>query len=315
VKGNGKKSVLFAGALVFAVVLVSVLGQFIMPCDPQKTDLSISLLSPNSAFWFGTDKLGRCIFSRILAGAPNTVLSAVIVTAASFAIGTFLGITAAYFGKLYEKVVMTATTLFQAFPKFILIVALAGIMGTGLKNSIIALTLVYWVPYARVSRSLVLEIKHIDYIKAAQICGAGPMAVLFRYILPNIAAPLIVECMLDIGGVILSLASLSYLGLGSAKPAIEWGSMMSEAKQVMLQAPWGIIFPGIAIFIVVSAFNYFGEKLGESFYSDRRKTADTVNKGRCLNRPEPDEPGSSLKNRSAKMFGGDECQDRKTPVK
>ncbi len=257
---------MFAGIFVAAVLLVSVVGQFITPNNPQETKLAHSLLAPNAAYWLGTDKLGRCVRSRILAGAPNTVFSALFVSVASFAIGAFLGTTAAFHGGTYEKLVMSVTSLFQAFPKFVLIVALAGVLGAGLKNSIVALVLVCWVPYTRVSRSLVLEIKNNDYVKAAQICGAPPVTVLCRYILPNIVGPLLVMCMLDVGSVILSLASLPYLGLGSAKPAIEWGSMMSEAKQSMLQAPWGVIFPGIAIFIIVSAFNLFAEKLSESFY-------------------------------------------------
>jgi peptide/nickel transport system permease protein len=266
---KGKKALIFAAAFVAAVLLVSVIGQFYTPHDPNKTMLSMSLLSPSSEYPLGTDKLGRDILSRILSGASNTVFSALVVTVVSFSIGTLLGITAGFFGKRYEKVIMAGTTLFQAFPQFVLVVALAGIMGNSLRNSIIALIIVSWVPYARVSRSLVLCMKSSDYIKAAQMCGAGRLPILTKYILPNVVGPIIVTAMLDICNVILSLAALSYLGLGAAKPAIEWGTMMSEAKQTMLQAPWGIIFPGIAIFIVVTAFNYLGEKIGESLNEKR----------------------------------------------
>ena len=261
------KLLVYSALFVIAILLVSFLGQYIAPYDPTLTDLGNTMKTPNSHNWFGTDKLGRDIFSRILAGAPTTVYSALLVTLCSFGIGTFLGITAAYFGKTYEKAVMSFTTLFQAFPKFALIVTLAGLLGSSLKNSVIALILVCWVPYVRISRSLVLTVKDCEYVRAAQICGAGRMRILLFYILPNVIEPLIVTSMLEISGAILNLASLSYLGLGTPSPAIEWGSMISEAKATMLQAPWSVIIPGIAIFIVVSAFNYFGEKLSEAIYN------------------------------------------------
>ncbi len=266
---SSKKKICLGIIFLLAILVITLIGQIYTPYDPNRTQLSASLVSPCKEFIFGTDKLGRDIFSRLLAGMANTVFAAIIVNIFSFIIGAFLGILSGYTGGRLEKLIMVFTTLLQAFPQFVLIVTLAGIMGSSLKNSIIALIIVSWIPYARVSRSLVISIKNSDYIKSAYMCGANQLTIFIKYILPNISGPLLVTAMIDIGNVILSLAALSYLGLGAAKPAIEWGSMMSEAKQTMLYAPWSIAFPGIAIFIVVFVFNFLGEGIAEALNKSR----------------------------------------------
>lgn len=263
---KAKRGLIVAAIFVTCVILVALFGSMMTLHNPTETDLSKSLLAPSSMYPFGTDKLGRCIYSRIMAGAANTILSSLFVALLSMVFGTVLGSSAALIGGKYETAVMAVTSVTQSFPKFILIVALAGILGNSLRNSIIALFSVFWVNYARLSRSLVLDLKNSDYVRAARICGAGVFRIIRTHILPAIIGPLIVTCMLDICTVVLDLSALSYLGLGAAKPAIEWGSMMSEAKQTMRFAPWGILFPGIMVFVVVSAFNYFGEKIGEMIY-------------------------------------------------
>lgn len=265
-KRKTKTGFIVAAAFVACVILVALCGAVLELHNPTETDLARSLLSPSAEYPFGTDKLGRCIYSRIMAGAANTVFSSLLVAMISMVIGTVLGASAALIGGKYESCVMAVTSVTQSFPKFILIVALAGVLGNSLRNSIIALISVFWVNYARLSRSMVLDLKNADYVKAARISGAGVFRIIRTHILPAIIGPLLVTCMLDICTVVLDLSALSYLGLGAAKPAIEWGSMMSEAKQTMRFAPWGILFPGLMIFIVVSAFNYFGEKIGEMIY-------------------------------------------------
>ena len=263
---KSKKILIYCTVFLLCILTVSVLGHFIAPHDAFMTDLKNVLKAPGTDNFFGTDKLGRDILSRILEGAPMTIFSSLAVVGASFVVGVLLGAAAGVFGGITEKIIISATTVFQAFPKFILIVAMAGVLGSGLRNCLLALFIVSWVPYVRVSRSLVISMRNSNYIKAARLCGAGRSSLLLKYIIPNIIEPLIVISVIDIGGVILNMASLSYLGLGVGSPSVEWGSMISEAKDTMLQAPWGIIFPGIAIFIVVTAFNVFGEKLGEYLY-------------------------------------------------
>ena len=154
-----------------------------------------------------------------------------------------------------------ASPVFQAFPNFILAVAVAGMLGTGLKNSVLALGAVYWITYAKLSRSLVLSIRDSEYIRAAKICGAGPTAIIFKYILPNMVSPLIVTAALDVSSFILSMAGLSFLGLGPSRPTAEWGATMSEAKTFIQQAPWCIVFPGLALLVTVVIFNLLGDAL------------------------------------------------------
>ena len=156
---------------------------------------------------------------------------------------------------------MKITLVFQAFPNFILAVAVAGMLGTGLKNSVLALGAVYWITYAKLSRSLVLSIIDSEYIRAAKICGAGPTAIIFKYILPNMVSPLIVTAALDVSSFILSMAGLSFLGLGPSRPTAEWGATMSEAKTFIQQAPWCIVFPGLALLVTVVIFNLLGDAL------------------------------------------------------
>lgn len=261
---TNKKKLYIMVFIVFIIILVAIFGKYMAPHDPFKTDLANSLRNPCKEYIFGTDKMGRCIACRILAGASSSIFSALTVVGIVFVVGTLLGVISGFFGGIYDKVLMKITLVFQAFPSFILAVTVAGTLGVGIRNSIISLVLVYWTTYARLSRSMVLNMKESTYIRAAKMCGASKFHIIFKYIIPNLIGPLIVTAMLDIGNVILSMAGLSYLGLGAAKPSAEWGSMMCEAKQTMQQTPWGLVFPGLAIFIVVIAFNMLGDKIRDT---------------------------------------------------
>lgn len=156
---------------------------------------------------------------------------------------------------------MKITLIFQAFPSFILAVAIAGILGNGVINGVLSLCAVYWTTYCRLARSLTVSLREIPYMKAAKVCGAGKPAILFRYILPNVMPSLLVTAALDVGSVILSMAGLSFLGLGAVRPTAEWGAVMSEAKDYLQTAPWIIVFNGIALFVVVTVFNLLGDSL------------------------------------------------------
>lgn len=173
-------------------------------------------------------------------------------------------------GGLFDTVLMKITVIFQAFPGFILAICVAAMLGNGLKNGILLLSLVYWTIYARLGRSLVISMKGETYIKAAKMCGASNGAIMLRYVVPNVVAPVIVTATLDVSNVILSMAGLSFLGLGAERPTAEWGAMMSEARNFLQTGPWGILCPGIALFIVVFLFNRFGDIISDMINDGRK---------------------------------------------
>ncbi|RAU98680.1 nickel ABC transporter permease subunit NikC [Paenibacillus sp. YN15] len=237
------------------------MGSIIAPHDPYKTNLLLAHLSPSRQFPFGTDHLGRCVLSRILSGASISVFSAIAVVLIASLIGVALGVIAGYAGGFIDSFIMRITTIFQAFPYFLMAVAVAGMLGIGLFNGMLSLIAVFWTSYARLGRSLILGIKDEAYVKAARICGAGGHHIILKYMLPNIGSPLLVKGILDISAVVLSMAGLSFLGLGAQRPTAEWGAMMSEAKNYLQTAPWVVVFTGLALFIVVVGFNYLGDSL------------------------------------------------------
>lgn len=246
--------ILLALFLVFIIV-----GKYFVPNDPYRADLSVAMQGPSAAYSFGTDNLGRCILSRIMIGGTASVYSAMLVVVIVFLIGTVTGTVAGYMGGVTDQVLMKITTIFQAFPSFILAVAVAGMLGPGLENAMISLSVMYWTTYTRLARSLVLSVKEETFICAAKMCGAKRRHILFRHIFPNIVSPLLVTATLDIGNVILSMAGLSFLGLGVQAPMAEWGLMISNGKAFIQTAPWCAFFPSIALFAVVILFNLTGD--------------------------------------------------------
>lgn len=257
-----KKTKLKAAAMVTLLLLFLLLvlfGKHLAPNDPYASSLMETNLSPSAKYPFGTDNMGRCILSRILEGAVASVYTSLAVVVIVFVLGTTVGLLAGYGGGWIDQVLMKITMIFQAFPSFILAVAIAGMLGPGLKNAMISLTAMYWTSYARLARSLVLQVKNETYIRAAIMCGAKRRHILFRHIFPNIISPLMITAVLDISNVILSMSGLSFLGLGVQAPQAEWGLMISNGRQYLQTAPWAIIFPSIAIFISVILFNLTGD--------------------------------------------------------
>lgn len=260
-----KKMIRLRLAVLSAACLVILAGawfvRYLIPHEPFKTNVRQAFLAPCHEFIFGTDQLGRCVACRILYGAATSLYAAVLAVIAVFIIGTTVGVIAAYAGGIVDKILMKITLVFQAFPNFILAVAVAGMLGSGIRNSVLALCAVYWITYARLARSLVLSMRESEYIRAARICGAGPVSVIVRYILPNMISPLVVTAALDVGSFILSMSGLSFLGPGPSRPTAEWGATMSEARTFIQQAPWCIVFPGLALLVVVVLFNLLGDAL------------------------------------------------------
>lgn len=256
------KSFCFFAVLALLIVLAAVFAPVITGgVDPAKGALKEALRAPSAAHIFGTDKLGRDIFVRVIYGARTSLSSAFAVVGIIFVLGTVLGVLAGYFGGWVDTIIMRIADMMVAFPGMVFAMAIAGILGASVKNAVIAVSLVSWTKYARLARSLVLKIRGRDYVAAAVVTGSKTPYILSKYMLPNVIPTLVITAATDIGGMMLELAGLSFLGFGAKAPIPEWGLMLNEGRQFLTNAPWMMIFPGLAIFIVVVVFNLLGDTL------------------------------------------------------
>ena len=244
--------------LLFTTALAAPL---IAPYNPVDATLQNAFQPPSAEHLFGTDKLGRDCFSRILYGAKYSLTSVLALVTSVFIIGTSLGVISGYFGGKIDIVIMRISDIMISFPGMILAIAVAGIMGGSLTNAIIALTIVSWTKYARLARSLVLKIKKRDFIEAAIINGGKPTHILWTHIAPNILPLMIITAATDIGSMMLELAGLSFLGFGAQPPTPEWGLMLNEGRQQLQTAPWLMLYPGLAILVTVVILNLWGDSL------------------------------------------------------
>ena len=244
-------TLIFAFFALFASVLA--------PFDPLESHYADMLKPPNSTYLFGTDQLGRDLFSRILYGGKSSLLIACAVTAIISTVGILIGAIAGFTGGFFDNVLMRFSDMLMAFPGYIFTIALVSFIGIGLPNMILAMSLTGWTYYARISRSLVLSVKNNVYIEQARLGGASRIRILLYYIIPNVLPSLLVNIFQDIGGKLLTISGLSLLGLGSPPPAPEWGFMLSEGKNYMYSAPWMLIFPGLVILVSVVIFNLLGD--------------------------------------------------------
>lgn len=258
---QNKTFVIFA-ALAILIILTAIFAPLVTGgADPVKGSLADALLPPSKEHIFGTDKMGRDIFTRVIYGARVSLSSTFAVVALILAVGTIAGIAAGYFGGWVDAVIMRIADMMLAFPGLVLALAVAGIMGASIKNAIIAIVVVSWTKYARLSRSLVLKIRKCDYVSAAVVSGSRTSHILFHYMLPNALPTLLITAATDIGSMMLELAAMSFLGFGALPPAPEWGYMLNEGRACMQTAPWMMIFPGLAIFVVVVVFNMLGDSV------------------------------------------------------
>lgn len=253
----------FAVSSFFVLLLIAVAlaAPLIAPYDPLEAVMQNAYLPPSAEHLFGTDKLGRDNFSRILYGASYSLSSVLLLVTIIFAVGTTLGVLAGYYGGKVDIVIMRISDMMISFPGMILAIAVAGILGGSLINAIIALTIVTWTKYARLARSMVLKIKKRDFVEAAIVNGGTSTHILWKHILPNILPLMVITAASDIGAMMMELAGLSFLGFGSQPPAPEWGLMLNEGRQQLQTAPWLMIFPGLAIFVTVVIFNLWGDAL------------------------------------------------------
>lgn len=258
-----RKNPLFIAYAVLAlvIILIAVFAPLIATHDPYAAVLENAVQPPSAKHWFGTDKMGRDLFSRVIYGARTSLTAAISLVAIIVVAGTFFGIIAGYFGGILDAVIMRVSDMMISFPGMVLAIAVAGILGANIKNAVIAIAIVSWTKYARLARSLVLKIRNRDYVAAAQVTGSKTAYILWKYMLPNALPTIVITGATDIGSMMLEIAGLSFLGFGAQSPAAEWGLMLNEGRAFMTAAPWLMIFPGLAIFITVVVFNLLGDKL------------------------------------------------------
>lgn len=251
--------------IVGIVVLAAVLAPLVDPYDPRlDSDLSVARQPPSIRHIFGTDRLGRDILRRIVHGARLSLSVGIVAVLVAGSIGTILGLVSGYFGGTTDMVIMRLMDILMAFPSMLLAIAIVAARGTGLFNTVIAISVVGIPGYARLVRSMVLSIREREYIEAARMVGVRDLRIIFRHVFPNSIAPVIVSATLGIGSAILTAAALGFLGLGAQPPAPEWGAMIGEGVPFLRQSPHLVFFPGMAIMLSVLGFNLLGDGLRDA---------------------------------------------------
>jgi peptide/nickel transport system permease protein len=254
--------------IIVLFILMAVFAYQIAPYPEEgagKTHAANTLLPPSAEHWFGADKLGRDILSRIIMGARPALIIPIGVVLFAVLLGAPLGALAGYKGGWLDEVIMRITDLFLAFPSLLLAMAIASALGRGLDKAAIALVVSWWPWYTRIARGVAVGLKERYFVEAAQAIGVSDAVIIFRHILPNTISPILVQATVDLGTVILAMGGLAFLGLGTQPPSPDWGLMVSDGRTYMLNQWWIATFPGLAIFIVVLAFNMLGDTLRDIF--------------------------------------------------
>lgn len=258
-----KKNKLFSfyTFLVILVFIIAFLAPILATHDPYESNMTNVLQMPSAEHILGTDKLGRDTYSRIIYGTQTSLFMTVCLVILTAVIGSTVGILSGYFGGKVEMVLMRLADMMLSFPGVVLAIAIAGILGGNIVNTILALVVVSWAKYARLVRSLVIKLRNNDFITAARVNGTTTLNILWRHIIPNILPMVVITGAMDIGTMMMEIAGLSFLGFGAQPPTPEWGLMLNEGRQYIQTAPWLMIYPGVAIFIVVAIFNLWGDSL------------------------------------------------------
>lgn len=256
-------SILVAGSIVGAWILLALFAPVVAPYDPTAVDIANALKAPSAAHWFGTDQVGRDVLSRVIHGARIDLLMCLAGVLPPLLIGTTVGLLSGYYGGVVDTLLMRLYDLTAAFPFFVLVLAIVGVLGPGLLNFFIALTLVGWVTYARLVRAEVMAIRDSEYVQAAQCLGYPDRAVLLRHVLPNAFGPVIAYAVSDAVLVMLAGASFGFLGMGAQPPLAEWGVMISDGSRYIRQAWWICTFPGLAAISLGLGLAFLGDGLGQ----------------------------------------------------
>lgn len=259
---------LVSTVVIILFIFIAIFAYQIAPYPEEgagKTHASNSLLPPSPEHWFGTDKLGRDVLSRVIIGTRPALIIPIVVVMFAVLIGAPLGALAGYKGGWLDETIMRVTDLFLAFPSLLLAMAIASALGRGIDKAAIALIISWWPWYTRISRGVAVGLRERYFIEAAQAAGVSDSVIIFRHILPNTLSPIMVQATVDMGTVILAMGGLAFLGLGTQPPSPDWGLMVSEGRTYILDQWWIATFPGMAIFIVVLAFNLVGDTLRDIF--------------------------------------------------
>lgn len=260
-----QKKVFFSFLIILFVVIIGIAAPWIVPHDPNEPYFDALLQPPSAEHWLGTDNLGRDTFSRLVYGTRVTLQVATIAVTITLVVGTIIGILAGYIGGMIDNILMRIMDVLLAMPSIILAMAIVAILGPSLTNAMIAVGVSSIPSFARLTRSATLSIKSLTYVEASQAIGTSHVRIIFKQILPNIMSTILVYASLNVGIAILDTAALSFIGLGAQPPTAEWGAMLSDGRDYITQAWWLVTFPGIAITIVVFAFNIFGDGLRDIF--------------------------------------------------
>ena len=241
------------------LVLLAIVAPALCPNDPNATSALDMNRAPCAEFPFGTDRYGRCVCSRVLMGARTSISSALALVAVTFALGTLLGTLAGYYGGVADALVMRLTDVLLSFPQMVLAIAVAGILGGGMLNAMLAMGVSGWTLYARLARAQTLSLKREAYVSAARLSGCGDAQIMLRTILPNMLGPLVVNATTQIGVMMIGIAGLSFLGIGVQEPQAEWGSMINASRAYIQLAPWAVLAPALATVVTVMVFNCLGD--------------------------------------------------------
>ena len=258
------KGAVFGLGVFGLIVLSSLFAEQLMPHDPIEPDFMALMEPPSARYWLGTDSLGRDILSRIIFGTRIALIVGILAVLLAMTVGVLLGLIAGYYGGVVDSVIMRIMDGLFAFPTLILAIALMAILGLGLVTIIVAVAVGLIAPFARVTRGDVLGIREEAYVEAARLVGVSDLAIIFRHVLPNVLAPIIVQGALRVSGAIITEAGLSFLGLGIPPPTPVWGSMISEGRQFLVMAPWISTFPGLALMLAVVGLNLLGDGLRDT---------------------------------------------------
>lgn len=265
------RAALIGGGIIAFFLILALLADVIAPFDPMASNFRARHAPPSAEHWLGADALGRDMLSRIIHGARYSLLSGLISVGIAFSIGSLLGLIAGYFRGIVDTIIMRVMDTLLAFPGILLAIAIISVLGRGLTNAMIAVG-IYSIPaFARVLRSAVLEKREEEYVQAALASGSNHARIVFRHVLPNALAPVLVLATMRLGSAILAAASLSFVGLGAQPPMPEWGAMLSAGKDVLRTAPHVTLFPGIAILLTVIGFNLFGDGLRDALDPKARR--------------------------------------------
>jgi peptide/nickel transport system permease protein len=252
-----------AMAILGAWLFVALAADLIAPYDPDAIDILNMLSAPSAEHWFGTDQVGRDVLSRVIHASRVDIFLCVVGVLPPLLIGTTVGLLSGYFGGAVDAIFMRIYDLTAAFPFFVLVLAIVGVMGPGLTNFVIALALVGWVTYARLVRAEVLTVRESEYIQAAQCLGYSPAAILMRHVLPNVMGPIIAYAVSDAVLVMLAGASFGFIGMGAQPPLAEWGVMIADGQAFVQQAWWTCLFPGLAAISLGLGLAFLGDGLGQ----------------------------------------------------